>query len=108
VLLDLFTQEPQWATWSRARLAEVLDRGPVLINQIVYGKVAYRFSRIEALDEALTPDRFVRGNLPWAAARGARITAAHPGCGPLPHLLPNRRRHRPCLTRRDAGLALVP
>ncbi len=26
----------------------MLDRGPVLINQIVYGEVAYRFSMIEA------------------------------------------------------------
>ncbi len=68
VLLDLLTQDSQWCTWSRARLAQALDRGPVLINQIVYGEVACRFSRIEALDEALTPDRFVRGNLPWAAA----------------------------------------
>ncbi|PZS21336.1 MAG: DNA-binding protein [Pseudonocardiales bacterium] len=68
VLLDLFTQDPEWSTWSRTKLADALDRGPVLINQIVYGEVAYRFSRIEALDEALTPDRFVRGNLPWAAA----------------------------------------
>jgi predicted nucleic acid-binding protein len=68
VLLDLFTQDPQWSAWSRARLAESLDRGPVLVNQVVYGEVAYRFSTIEALDEVLTPDRFVRGNLPWAAA----------------------------------------
>ncbi len=42
-----------------------------------------------------------------AHRRGARVTAAHPRCGPLPHLLPHRRRHRPYLTCRDAGLALV-
>lgn len=68
VLLDLLTVDPEWSAWSRARLAEALDRGPVVVNQVVYGEVAYRFSTIEALDEALTPDRFVRGNLPWAAA----------------------------------------
>lgn len=68
VLLDLFTQDPEWSAWSRTRLAEALDRGPVLVNQVVYGEVAHRFSTIEALDEVLTPDRFVRGNLPWAAA----------------------------------------
>jgi predicted nucleic acid-binding protein len=68
VLLDLFTKDPQWSAWSRTRLAEALDRGPVLVNQVVYGEVADRFSTIEALDEVLTPDRFVRGNLPWAAA----------------------------------------
>jgi predicted nucleic acid-binding protein len=46
----------------------------VVINQIVYGEVAHRFSTIEALDEALTPDRFVRGNLPWPAAFLAAVS----------------------------------
>ncbi|MGH3975080.1 MAG: type II toxin-antitoxin system VapC family toxin [Pseudonocardiaceae bacterium] len=68
VLLDLFTVDPEWSAWSRTQLVEALDRGPVVVNQVVYGEVAYRFSTIEALDEVLTPDRFVRGNLPWAAA----------------------------------------
>ncbi len=68
VLLDLFTQDPTWSGWSRVRLAEALDQGPVVVNQVVYGEVAYRFSTIEALDAVLTSDRFVRGNLPWAAA----------------------------------------
>lgn len=68
VLLDLFTLDPEWSAWSRARLTEALDRGHVMVNQIIYGEVAYRFSTIEALDEVLTQDRFVRGNLPWAAA----------------------------------------
>lgn len=68
VLLDLFTQDPAWSSWSRDRLAEALDWGPVVINQVVYSEVAHGFSTIEALDDVLTPDRFVRGNLPWAAA----------------------------------------
>lgn len=68
VLLDLFTEDPTWCAWSSTRIAEALDRGPVLINQVVYGEVAHRFSTIEGLDEVLTADRFVRGNLPWAAA----------------------------------------
>lgn len=68
VLLDVLTQDPTWSAWSRTRLAEALDRGPVVINQIVYGEIEHRFSTIEALDEVLSPDRFVRGNLPWAAA----------------------------------------
>ncbi|HYH31178.1 MAG TPA: type II toxin-antitoxin system VapC family toxin [Pseudonocardia sp.] len=68
VLLDVLTEDPHWTEWSTARLAEALDRGPVLINQIVYGEVSLRFSSIEDLDAALSPERFVRGNLPWAAA----------------------------------------
>jgi predicted nucleic acid-binding protein len=68
VLLDLFTADPTWSPWSSARLAEALNRGPVLINQIVYGEVSVRFSSVEELDRVLAPDRFVRGNLPWPAA----------------------------------------
>jgi predicted nucleic acid-binding protein len=68
VLLDIFTQDPAWGEWSAGRLAEALDQGPVVINQIVYGEVSLRFSTIEALDAALGPDRFLRANLPWPAA----------------------------------------
>jgi len=68
VLLDLFTNDARWAAWSGEQLGAALDSGPVLINQIVYSEVSFRFSRIEALDAVLTPDRFVRANLPWAAA----------------------------------------
>ena len=68
VLLDIFTQDPVWAQWSAHRLAEALDQGPVVINQVVYGEVSLRFSAIEDLDAVLTPDRFVRATLPWAAA----------------------------------------
>jgi predicted nucleic acid-binding protein len=68
VLLDVFTQDPTWAQWSTDRLAEALERGPAVINQIVYGEVSLRFSTIEALDAVLTPDRFLRANVPWPAA----------------------------------------
>lgn len=39
-----------------------------MINQVVYGEVSLSFRSIEALDAALSADRFVRANLPWAAA----------------------------------------
>ena len=68
VLLDLITRDPQWSEWSARNLARAMDRGPVLINQVVYGEVSLGFSTVEALDAALSEDRFVRGNLPWAAA----------------------------------------
>jgi hypothetical protein len=68
VLLDLFTQDTRWAPWSAEQLEAALDDGPVVINQIVYGEVSLGFSTIEALDAALSADRFVRAHLPWAAA----------------------------------------
>jgi predicted nucleic acid-binding protein len=68
VLLDLISRDPRWSEWSARNLARAMDRGPVLINQVVYGEVSLGFSTVEALDVALSEDRFVRGNLPWAAA----------------------------------------
>ena len=68
VLLDLFTNDATWASWSGEQLAAALERGPVVINQIVYSEVSLGFSTIEALDAVLTEDRFVRAKLPWAAA----------------------------------------
>jgi hypothetical protein len=68
VLLDLFTQDARWALWSAEQLAAVLEDGPVVVNQIVYGEVSLGFSSIESLDAALSPDRFVRAHLPWAAS----------------------------------------
>lgn len=68
VLLDLLTRDPRWAEWSAENLARAMDQGPVLINQVVFGEVSLGFSTVEALDAALSEDRFVRGNLPWAAA----------------------------------------
>ena len=83
VLLDLITNDPTWADWSSKQLAAALDRGPVLVNQVIYGEVSLGFSSIEALDHALSEDRFVRANLPWAAtflaARAYRIYRARGG-----------------------------
>jgi predicted nucleic acid-binding protein len=68
VLLDLFSKDPRWAPWSSKRLTAAFNDGPVIINQIVYGEVSLRFSSIEVLEAELSEDRFVRANLPWAAA----------------------------------------
>lgn len=68
VLLDLFTRDPKWSPWSGDHLGRALDAGPVMINQVVYAEVSLRFSSVEELDAALSPDRFVRSSLPWSAA----------------------------------------
>lgn len=54
VLLDLVTDDPDWAEWSLARLEEAALAGPVLINDIVYAETSIRYRRIEDLD-AMTP-----------------------------------------------------
>jgi predicted nucleic acid-binding protein len=67
VLLDLFTEDPAWATWSEARLAEAFDAGQVVINPIVYAEISVAFDRIETLEHALPP-QLGREHLPWEAA----------------------------------------
>ncbi len=50
VLLDLVTDDPNWADWSVAQLEAASLRGPLLINDVVYAELAVRYGRIEELE----------------------------------------------------------
>ncbi len=67
VLLDVFTDDPEWAQWSGASLAEVLDGGEAVINPLVYAEVSVGFDRIEELDELLPSSLVRREPLPYPA-----------------------------------------
>jgi predicted nucleic acid-binding protein len=66
VLLDVFTEDLQWVPWSGAQLADAFDRGPTLLNPIVYAEISVGFERIEELEDALPPE-LQREALPWEA-----------------------------------------
>lgn len=68
VLIDLLTEDPDWFEWSATTLAEAAENGLLVINPIIYAEVSIRFQRIEDLDDALSPDDFIRTPLPWSAA----------------------------------------
>ncbi len=68
VLLDVLTEDEVWLTWSLDALAAAAEKGPLLINPIVYAEVSTRFSRIEDLEDALPSSDFLRSPLPWEAA----------------------------------------
>ena len=53
ILLDLVTNDADWAAWSLARLEEASLAGPILINDIVYEETSIRYDRIEDLDTML-------------------------------------------------------
>lgn len=53
VLLDLVTNDPEWADWSVAQLEAASLEGPLLINDVVYAELAVRYERIERLDAFL-------------------------------------------------------
>jgi hypothetical protein len=67
VLLDIATNDAQWAEWSSEALTRALDRGPVLVNPIVYAEVSVGFERIEDLDAFLPETAFRREALPYSA-----------------------------------------
>jgi predicted nucleic acid-binding protein len=68
ILIDLFTNDPEWADWSESALAEALEKGGVMINPIVYAEVSIAFSSTVPLDAALERLRVQRSDLPYEAA----------------------------------------
>ena len=68
VILDIFTEDPDWADWSSNALASTADRSRLVINPIVFAEVSARFSRIEDLNAELPAGIFLREPIPYAAA----------------------------------------
>jgi hypothetical protein len=67
VLLDILTEDPEWANWSQQALARARDAGRLAINPIVYAEVSTGFDTIEDLDEAVAVRDFEREPLPYEA-----------------------------------------
>lgn len=53
VLIDVWTDDPQWYDWSLTRLNEAGRSGPLLINDIIYAEASIRFHSIDEFDAAL-------------------------------------------------------
>jgi len=53
VLLDLVTDDPDWAEWSIGRLDAAALKGALFINDVVYAELSVRFAAIEALEAVL-------------------------------------------------------
>ena len=52
VLLDVFTADPKWGSWSAASLEEWARRGPLVIDPPIYAELGAGFDSIEALEAA--------------------------------------------------------
>lgn len=68
VLLDIFTEDGHWLSWSSNALERLANESRIVINPVIYGEVSIRFERIEELDEALPPAIFEREDIPYEAA----------------------------------------
>lgn len=67
VLLDILTDDANWADWSANALADARDAGILVINPIIYAEMSAGFDTIEELDDALPTVDFARRPLPYEA-----------------------------------------
>lgn len=68
VLLDASGPPSEWRDWSERALRPFLERGPLMINPIIYAELAAGYARREDLDGAFPAGTFHREDLPWEAA----------------------------------------
>lgn len=67
VLLDLVTDDPNWADWSIAQLEAASLNGPLLINDVVYAELAVRYDRVEDLEVFVDEAGLAMAPMPRAA-----------------------------------------
>lgn len=53
VLLDIFTEDPQFFDWSQAQLISAAERGAIILNAVVLAEISPRFPRLEELRSVL-------------------------------------------------------
>jgi predicted nucleic acid-binding protein len=53
VLLDLFTDDPNWADWSENILGHYGQTNTLFINSIIYTEISIGFNRIEEVEAVL-------------------------------------------------------
>ena len=67
VLLDLVTNNGDWADWSQHQLEAAAVRGPVLINDVVYAEFSVGFLRMEEVNEVLALAQVETASVPREA-----------------------------------------
>lgn len=67
VLLDLVTDDPNWADWSIAQLEAASLNGPLLINDVVYAELSVRYDCVESLETFLDAAGLTMAPMPRAA-----------------------------------------
>ncbi|MEN8692731.1 MAG: PIN domain-containing protein [Desulfobacterales bacterium] len=53
IILDVFTDDPNWADWSESMLEEYSNVSTLYINSIIYSEISIGFNRIEDLESAI-------------------------------------------------------
>lgn len=71
VLLDVITEDKNWADWSADHIAAAMDTGRVVINPLIYAEVSVGYETVEELDELLPAGDYEREPLPYLAGFAA-------------------------------------
>ena len=54
ILLDLFTNDPNWASWSESILEKYSQTNTLYINSIIYTELSIGFNQIEEVENAIS------------------------------------------------------
>ncbi|HYD69596.1 type II toxin-antitoxin system VapC family toxin [Azospirillum sp.] len=114
VLLDLITDDPNWADWSVRQLEAATRNGPLIINDVIYAELSIRFADLDDLEAMLEDAGLVVSPIPrpalflagkafqrYRAAGGTRtgvlpdfFIGAHAAAASLPLLTRDAQRYR--------------
>jgi len=67
VLIDIWTDDPQWYDWSLTRLNEAGRSGPLPINDVIYAESSVGFLNSEDFDAALLKAKVTVTSIPRLA-----------------------------------------
>jgi predicted nucleic acid-binding protein len=68
VVIDLLEQRPFWMEWSMKTMDALSEKGPFVINQIIFGEVSIPYDDAKILDAGLRTGLLIREDLPWHAS----------------------------------------
>ncbi len=68
VLLDIATDDRQWADWSSASVETAAQSARLVINPIIYAEVSVGYERIEEIERYLPASIYRREPLPFESA----------------------------------------
>jgi len=71
ILIDIASNNSRWGDWSRRALAAAHERGPLVINVVVYAGFAINFATAAECDAELESFQLTIADIPKAAAFGA-------------------------------------
>ena len=83
ILIDIWTNNPDWAEWSRKALAAAANRGGVAVNSVVIAELSVRFDAEKDLFRELADAGIRRVPLPvgagWPAAQAFKLYKSRRG-----------------------------